>query len=595
MNNPGNDALSLAQRLEHMLDVCPPAKPEQAVLDTEILQRLRTTIDEVIGLQRLRSKLSMAQAKVSGDVLILIFETGLPCWDDIETTHWLAFSQVCRHWRTVALGHPSLWTRFDTRSRELSTMVSRGFLLDASTCTYQGDQILERTTPDSLLDCRVDLRCRPRRVHELPICIAHIAERIHTLFILVDDSYVHAQTGTSSLRLPNLRRVAMISPGRDQGLGSRPGLFRVSCAFPDPIVRSIGVGPQRLTSLQLTRVREVDWDAVPSFEGLESLVLQDVESALSVTQLERLIRASAASLRVLRLHRVIGAAHASWAPYVLHLPRLQRLDAFCRSWSTLGNIFSLLDPSAEAEMHLVVLDTPTPSPCPALQAFQDRAERGTCSAWTIAWTTQDLIFCAAPRDARHILSLKVLRPVEKHVPRWRAGNVNVWNRKVLLLLEQVLQAVTDLQLYVVPSLVAETKLLSLLRRCDQLSSLTLAEGHLLEPFLPHLLPDPTGAASANGSRMPLPNLMSIGFVEAWLFPQRCALLKDTLLRRHALGGSLLTLVLGNRTYVLEDSYRDLSAAINIETCGVVRILAGDKREVTMASLAAQHLQNSKLY
>jgi hypothetical protein len=360
-------------------------------------------------------------------------------------------------------------------------------------------------------------------------------------------------------------------------------------------VRSIGVGPQRLTSLQLTRVREVDWDAVPSFEGLESLVLQDVESVLSVPQLERLIKGSAASLRVLRLHKVIGAAHASWAPYVLHLPRLQRLDALCRSWDTLGNLFSLLDPSAEAEMHLVVLDTPTPSPCPALQAFQDRAERGTCSAWTIAWTTQDLVFCAAPRDARPILSLEVLRPVEKHVPRWRAGNVNVWNHKVLLLLEQVLQAVTDLQLYIVHSLVAETKVLSLLRRCDQLSSLTLAEGHLLEPFLPHLLPDPAGTASENGSRMPLPNLTSIGFDESWLFPQRCVLLKDTLLRRRALGGSLLTLVLGHRTYVLEDSYQDLSAAINIEARGVVRIPAGDKREVKMASLAAQHLQNSKLY
>jgi hypothetical protein len=425
--------------------------------------------------------------------------------------------------------------------------------------------------------------------------IVHIAKRIHTLFILVDDSNAHAQTGTSHLRLPSLRRVAMISPGRDERLDSRPGPFRVSGAFPDPIVRSIGVGPQRLTSLQLTRVREVDWDAVPPFEGLESLVLQDVGSALSVTQLERLIKGSAASLRVLRLHKVVGTAwHASWSHEPLQLPRLQRLDALCRSWSTLDNMFSMLDPSAQAEMHLVVLDTPSLSRFPALQAFHDRAERGACTAWTIAWTTQDLIFRAARRGARPALSLKVVMPVEEHVPRRRAGNVHVWDSNMLLLLQAVLQAVNDVQLHVVHSLVAETKALSLLRRCDQLSSLTLAEGHLLEPFLPHLLPDPAGAASANGSRMPLPNLSSIGFDESWLFPQRCALLKATLLRRHALGGSLLTLVLGNRTYVLEDSYHDLSAAINIEACGVMRIQAGDKREVTMASLAAQHLQNSKL-
>jgi hypothetical protein len=84
------------------------------------------TITHLVHLQRpIHHLVRPAQMNVSDDILVVIFEFCLPRWNDVETTNWLTFSQVCRHWRTVSLAHSSLWTRFDVRHLELSMMVRR--------------------------------------------------------------------------------------------------------------------------------------------------------------------------------------------------------------------------------------------------------------------------------------------------------------------------------------------------------------------------------------------------------------------------------------------------------------------------------------
>jgi hypothetical protein len=125
MSNPGDSVLFLGKGLEHPVDMASTATLEQAALDTEVMSRLQTTIDDVVRRQRRRNDLSFVYGKLSDDLLILIFEAGLPHWDDVETPQWLAFSQVCHRWRAVALAHPSLWARYDLRHHELSKEVRR--------------------------------------------------------------------------------------------------------------------------------------------------------------------------------------------------------------------------------------------------------------------------------------------------------------------------------------------------------------------------------------------------------------------------------------------------------------------------------------
>jgi hypothetical protein len=166
---------------------------------------------------------------------------------------------------------------------------------------------------------------------------------------------------------------------------------------------------------------------------------------------------------------------------------------------------------------------------------------------------------------------------------------------VSLVLAQLLGGAEDLHLYIGRPRKSNPKeggfspTLKFLRGCDCLSRLTVIEGYWLERLLPHLIPDHC-SGDPEDAQMPVPSLQSIVFLESWLFPQRCALLKDTLLRRQASGSSSLSIVLGNRTYILEHCYQDLSEAINIDACGLMRIQPGDKREETMASLATEKSQ-----
>jgi hypothetical protein len=234
-----------------------------------------------------------------------------------------------------------------------------------------------------------------------------IAQRVYTLLILTDSS--HFRTRTSHLTFPNLRRITMI------GTSSRIPRCRVG-DFPDSRVWSIGAGPRCLVSLQLTNVN-VEWARVPAFDGLQFLSLQSV-SALPLEHLQRLIRPSVASLRVVRLDMVYNHDPA-YRPELSPLPHLDRLDVLCFSWNTLSSILSLLDPSSEAELHIRVQESPydldeLPDPAlrPALQALRAHAERHGATAWSVKWWSQDLMIRAAQRSANQcsVLSLQLSQP-----------------------------------------------------------------------------------------------------------------------------------------------------------------------------------------
>jgi hypothetical protein len=112
----------LSRRLEHMQASRGSVLEEQATLDAQVAEHLRTTFDTIVKLQRQRNALSPVY-KIPAELLVDIFVECLPRWNEGEPAHRLACSQVCHHWRTVALSRPLLWTYLDLRYPKLSDLV----------------------------------------------------------------------------------------------------------------------------------------------------------------------------------------------------------------------------------------------------------------------------------------------------------------------------------------------------------------------------------------------------------------------------------------------------------------------------------------
>jgi hypothetical protein len=80
---------------------------------------------------------------------------------------------------------------------------------------------------------------------------------------------------------------------------------------------------------------------------------------------------------------------------------------------------------------------------------------------------------------------------------------------------------------------------------DDVTGITRGRRAVGASLLPHLLPDIVNGDNDAKSLTPMPDLQFIGFSGCPLCPKFYTLLEDTLLRRHASGGSHVSLVLVN--------------------------------------------------
>jgi hypothetical protein len=401
------------------------------------------------------------------------------------------------------------------------------------------------------------------------VALVSLAPRIRSLLVVVDSRQKSVLPKIETLTFPHLRHVSIMPPPND---------FQISrCVLLRPILACTTT----LRSLHVAAV-EIRWDDVAAMPRLEELTVKNT-NFLNVANLERLIGRSSRTLRLLHLERVLHLQPPVTSRR-LRFPALERIHIVESTLDAFDSVFGLVLPPICAVVHieggvdpsLSLLSGRSASTC-GVQEFREHVKTCGIASWSVAYEGDDILVCAGPFEhpllSMRAIGLRIQEPFA------------LQNYTDQDLLRDLLIDAEELYLDTLPTLDAAfvqsqgLDSLSFMRTLASLSSMKVRGGPSFELVLRLLVPEP-GAQD-----VVLPCLKSVHVTECWISSEMGATIKNALQQRRSGGAPIPVLVFGKETYLLEETYEDLSNVAEIQAAGLVRIQPGDELEQVMVKFA----------